>query len=157
MPTADKFRQVIQMDSVDFGQIFAFTGIDIFTREVDVFMAPRLIAEYGHRFLNISMDKIFKHTELLQTDGGSEFKDKFKQNVLTYCERHRIARPYKKNEQAYIESFNRTLRKECLGWKKYVQEDIQSCQKRVESFLYRYHNYRPHMGLKMRTPNELIN
>lgn len=156
-PKALKPREVIQMDSVNFGQIFAFTGIDIFTREVDVYMAPQLTAQYGFKFLERSMDRIFKRTETLQTDGGSEFKDQFKQRVLTYCDRHRIARPYKKNEQAYIESFNRTLRKECLGWNKYSQEDIQKCQSRVESFLYKYHNYRPHMGLQMRTPNELLN
>ena len=54
--------------------------------------------------------------ELIQTDGGSEFKEAFAERVLAYCQRHRVARPYKKNEQAYIESFNRTVRKECLGW-----------------------------------------
>gem|GEM_PF-4538370 len=30
--------------------------------------------------------------------------------------RPRTGRPYKKNEQAYIESFNRIFRKEYLGW-----------------------------------------
>lgn len=156
VPEAENPREVIQMDSVNFGSIFAFTGVDICTREVDIYLAPQLTAYYGYKFLKTSMDKIFKHTKLLQTDGGSEFKEQFKQNVLIYSDRHRIARPYKKNEQAYIESFNRTLRKECLGWKKYTEGDMKSCQDRVESFLYRYHNHRPHMGLKMRTPNELI-
>lgn len=156
VPKAEKPREVIQMDSVDFGEVYAFTGIDIFTREVDVYIAPRLTARYGYKFLNISMDRVFKRTKLLQTDGGSEFKNEFKQNVLRYCDRHRIARPYKKNEQAYIESFNRTLRKECLGWRKYDQNDINKCQDLVKSFLYRYHNERPHMGLQMHTPNELL-
>jgi len=49
----------------------------------------------------------------LQTDGGPEFKGSFAQRARAYCVRHRIARPYKKNEQAYIERFNRTLRKKC--------------------------------------------
>jgi len=153
VPQAEKPREVIQMDTVLFGNIFAFTGIDIFTREVDVYLAPKLTAEYGYRFLRRSMPRRFNnYSELIQTDGGSEFKDEFKKNVNKYCKRHRIARPYKKNEQSYIESFNRTLRKECLGWKKYQQNDLESCSMRVERFLYKYHNTRPHMGLNMQTP-----
>lgn len=44
--------------------------------------------------------------------------------MLQYCARHRIVRPYKENEQSYIESFNRTLRKECLGWASYRVEEL---------------------------------
>jgi transposase InsO family protein len=91
-------------------------------------------------------------SELIQTDGGSEFKEDFKITVKRYCNRHRIARPYKKNEQSYIESFNRTLRKECLGWRKYKQREIESCKIRVEKFIHKYHNSRPHTGLGMKTP-----
>ena len=59
---------------------------------------------------------------------------------------------YRKNEQSYIESFNRTVRKECLGWQNYRLKDLPECQKMVELFLERYHYHRPHMGLRMRTP-----
>ena len=89
---------------------------------------------------------------LLQTDGGPEFKAEFKSKVNTFCSRHRIARPYRKNEQSYIESFNRTVRKECLGWQNYHLKDLPECQKMVELFLERYHYHRPHMGLGMKTP-----
>jgi IS30 family transposase len=153
IPEAFSPREVVQMDSVDFGGLFAFTGIDIFTREADIFLAPELTAKYGYQFLEQSMSRRFDHhVHLIQTDGGSEFKDDFKRNVATFCDRHRIARPYKKNEQSFIESFNRTVRKECLGWTKYKPEEITNCQKMVESFLDRYHYHRPHMGLGMRPP-----
>jgi len=39
----------------------------------------------------------------VQTDGGSEFEAQFKVQVWNYCEHHRVARPYKKNEQAHTE------------------------------------------------------
>lgn len=153
VPKAEKPREVIQMDTVNFGEIFAFTGVDIFTREVNVYLALALTANYGYRFLKRSMNISFDgYSELIQTDGGSEFKDQFKKNVGIYCNRHRIARPYKKNEQSFIESFNRTLRKECLGWKKYKQEELRSCKMMLDKFLYKYHNTRPHMGLGMKTP-----
>lgn len=83
---------------------------------------------------------------LIQTDGGSEFEAEFVQAVGGFCDRHRVARPYKKNEQAYIESFNRTVRKECLGWSKYKPDQIPDLTADVEAFLARYHYHRPHLG-----------
>lgn len=150
VPTALVPREVIQMDTIDFGELFAFTGIDIFTREADIFMAPALTADFGYQFLKKSMNRRFGgHVALLQTDGGPEFKEIFKQHVTDFCDRHRVARAYKKNEQAYIESFNRTVRKECLGWTKYRMRDQERCTNLVETFLDRYHYDRPHMGKSM--------
>lgn len=148
-------REAVQMDTIDFGGMFAFTGVDCFTKEADILLAPELTSEYGYQFLNRSMVRRFdNHVETLQNDGGPEFKDKFTDHVMEYCDRHRIARPYKKNEQSFVESFNRTVRKECLGWIKYKKSQLTDCTKMIESFLERYHYHRPHMGLGMRTPLE---
>ena len=153
LPEASQPREVVQMDSIDFGGLFAFTAIDIFTREADILLAPELTARYGLRFLNQSMERRFdSHVHLLQTDGGPEFKADFLSALPIFCDRHRIARPYRKNEQSYIESFNRTVRKECLGWNNYRADEIDECTGLVESFLARYHYHRPHLGLGMRTP-----
>ena len=153
IPQAVEPRQVIQMDTIDFGELFAFTAIDTFSKEADILLAPALTAEYGCKFLRQSMERRFGgHVNLLQTDGGPEFKADFKRKVNAFCNQHRIARPYRKNEQSYIESFNRTVRKECLGWQHYRLKDLPECQKMVKLFLERYHYHRPHMGLRMRTP-----
>jgi transposase len=153
VPKASMPRQVIQMDTIDFGDIFAFTAVDIFTREADIFLAPELTARYGTQFLIRSMSRRFSgHVHLIQTDGGSEFKADFLKHVYGFCDRHRIARPYRKNEQSYIESFNRTVRKECLGWLKYRTDQLQECTEMVESFLNRYHYHRPHISLNMTPP-----
>lgn len=157
IPTAAKPREVVQMDTLDFGDIYAFTGVDIFSKEADVFLAPKLTARYGYQFLEQSMERRFNgFVHLIQTDGGPEFKEDFKRNVPRFCDRHRIAKPYRKNEQSYIESFNRTVRKECLGWTKYKTGQLRECQEMVELFLKRYHYHRPHMGLglglEMRPP-----
>jgi transposase len=153
IPEASMPREVIQMDTIDFGDIYAFTAIDIFTREADVLLAPELTARYGNRFLFQSMKRRFDgHAHLIQTDGGPEFKADFILHVHSFCDRHRIARPYRKNEQSYIESFNRTVRKECLGWANYRTNQLQECRELVESFLRRYHYHRPHMGIGMKPP-----
>ncbi|NQT73343.1 MAG: DDE-type integrase/transposase/recombinase [Chloroflexi bacterium] len=153
MLKAERPREVIQMDAVDFGDLYAFTAIDTFTREADVFMAPNLTASFGYQFLSRSMKRrLGGHVHLLQTDGGPEFKAEFKKNLHLFCDRYRVSKPYRKNEQSYIESFNRTLRKECLGWWKYNANELSECTDLVESFLMRYHYHRHHMSLMMRPP-----
>jgi len=153
VPHASKPREVIQMDTIDFGELYAFTAVDIFSKEADILIAPELTAEYGERFLSQSMHRRFgDHVCLVQTDGGPEFKSKFLSKVHNDCERHRIARPYRKNEQSFIESFNRTVRKECLGWAKYRLAQLEECQDMAETFLKRYHYHRPHISLGMTPP-----
>jgi transposase InsO family protein len=156
VPKAYKPREVIQMDSVDFGNLFAFTGIDIFTKEAEVRLYPSLTAIDGLSFLTYSFDRRFKYTDMLQTDGGSEFKAEFRLNVFKYADRHRYSRPYKKNEQSYIESFNRSLRKECLGWSKYKLRDLITLQDEVDNYMNYYHEKRVHLSLNLRTPNEVL-
>lgn len=156
IPEASSPREVIQMDTVDFGAIFAFTGVDIFSKEVNVRLYPSLTAKDGLDFLKSSFDLRFHHTNLLQTDGGPEFKAEFKQHVFEYADRFRVSRPYKKNEQSYIESFNRSLRKECLGWSKYKSTDIPNLEKELTDYLVYYHTKRPHMSLNMKTPNQFL-
>lgn len=153
VPEAAEPREIVQMDTVDFGGIFAFTGIDIFTREADVILRSGLEAADGRVFLHTCMQRRFDgFSKIIQTDGGSEFKAEFHQETGRYCLHHRYARPYKKNEQAYIESFNRSLRKECLGWIKYRPKRIPELKRRLEDWLLYYHYERPHISLGMRPP-----
>jgi len=153
IPKATKAREVIQMDSVDFGEVFAFTGIDIFSKEADILIRPSLEAKDGQIFLHTCMERRFdNYSKIIQTDGGPEFKREFRKDVFNYCLRHRYARPYRKNEQSYIESFNRSLRKECLGWIKYKQSQVEELNNRVLNYLERYHYHRPHISLGMKPP-----
>ena len=46
-PHADGARAVIQMDTVAFGSVFAFTGIDMYTKEAEVVLRPTLTSEDG--------------------------------------------------------------------------------------------------------------
>lgn len=153
---ATKPREVIQMDTVHFGMVFAFTSVDTFAKDVSVKLYPTLTSTDGRDFLEHSFTQRFHHTELLQTDGGPEFKGEFKRNVFTYAERFRVSRPYKKNEQSFIESFNRSLRKECLGWGTYSPKDIPDMNQDLTEYLRYYHSKRKHLGLHMQTPNQVL-
>lgn len=153
LPVAQAARQVVQMDTVVFGGVFAFTAIDIFSKESAVLLRPALEAADGQAFLHACMPARFDgFVQIIQTDGGHEFKGSFLQDVNLYCTYHRIARPYKKNEQSFVESFNRSLRKECLGWANYRPVQIPTLTAWVEEWLHYYHYERPHLALGMRPP-----
>jgi hypothetical protein len=51
LPIAKAACQVIQMDTVLFGDVFAFTAIDIYSKECDVLLRPALGAEDGKALL----------------------------------------------------------------------------------------------------------
>jgi transposase len=75
VPQANAPRQVIQMDTIHFGAVFAFTAVDIFSREADVLLRPSLLAVDGEAFLRFAMPRRFGgFTQTIQTDGGSEFE-----------------------------------------------------------------------------------
>ena len=154
VPEAEAARQVVQMDTVHFGQVFAFTAVDIFSREADVLLRSSLHAVDEEAFLRFTMPRRFGgFVQTIQTDGGSEFEAEFAALAPYFCRQHRIARPYKKNEQSFIESFNRTVRHECLGWSKYRLEELPELTQQVEAFLDRYHYHRPHLAFDpMRPP-----
>lgn len=152
LPQASGPREVIQMDTIDVGNLFAFTALDIFTREAQVVLRPGLTAQDGVAALKV-FKAYFGHCDTIQTDGGSEFEAEFAQLVSTVADHHRIARPYRKNEQAFIERFNLTVRKECLGWEKYSASQIFSLQRAVAVWLDYYHFVRPSMAFEpMRPP-----
>ncbi len=152
VPGATRRRQVIQMDTIDFGDVFAYTAIDIFSREGQVVLRPTLTAEDGASALEELMG-YFGWCHVIQTDGGSEFEADFADRAPLYAQRQRIARPYKRNEQAFIERFNRTVRQECLGWGKYTPDDIPTLHAQLDDWLHYYHFVRPSMAFDpMRPP-----
>ncbi len=148
-----KPRESVQIDTVDLGSVYAFTAIDTFTKEVDVVVAPKLTARYGRHALRHHL-KRFKTMDHVQRDGGSEFKREWSTYALKHVSSIRTARPYRKNEQAFIERFNGILRKECVGHMHYQKKDLPALQNKINQYLEYYHTKRPHLSLGMKTPHE---
>jgi hypothetical protein len=115
-------------------------------------LQPGLTGKEGQSALKV-FTEYFGHTDTIQTDGGSEFEAEFLKLVATSANHHRVSRPYKKNEQAFIERFNLTVRQECLGWEKYSPDQIPALQHQLELWLDYYHFVRPSMAFDpMRPP-----
>lgn len=148
-----KSREVIQTDTVDLGGLFAFNAIDTFTKEASVIIKPTLDSLSGKEALKQHLN-FFQRIDHIQKDGGPEFKAEWQAYARKHIPSIRTAKPYKKNEQAFIERFNGILRKECLGYPKYRQKDLNIVQEKVNQYLDYYHNHRPHLSLGMKTPKE---
>lgn len=154
-PKAVKPRDVIQADTVDLGELFAYTAVDIFTREVAIILGDNLTAEEGAKCVGQIL-KTLGSCQIFQTDNGGEFASKCSQTIRRFALKHRKIHARRKNENAYIESFHRSLRKECLGWIKYKKQDKEKLQDLINDYLVHYHTQRPHLGLGLKTPAEVV-
>ena len=154
LPQAFKPRDVIQADTVDYGELFAYTAVDIYSREICVVLGDNLTGEEGGK----CVERIFKHLGpclTFQTDNGGEFTTECGKIIRQYAHKHHRNHARRKNENAYIESFNRTFRKECLGWSKYKLKDKERLQVLVDEYVKYYNTERPHLGLGLRIPAEV--
>ena len=146
-------REVVQTDTVDLGGLYAFTAVDTFTKEASVVIRPRLTSSDGQQALKEQLAQLGAIAHI-QRDGGPEFKGKWQDFAVKHIPSIRTARPYKKNEQAFIERFNGILRKECLGHAHYRKQEKDRVQRCVNQFLDYYHTKRPHLSLNMLTPQQ---
>ena len=97
VPAAQAARQVAQIDTVHFGQMLAFTAVNIFSRDADVLLRPSLLAADGEAFPKVTMPRCFSSfVQTIQTNGSSEFEAEFATAARLCCRQHRIARPYTK-------------------------------------------------------------
>lgn len=134
LPQAFAPRDVIQADTVDYGELFAYTAVDIYTREICVILGDNLTGEEGGKCVGQIFDRLGSCL-IFQTDNRNHAR--------------------RKNENAFVESFNRTLRKECLGWAKYKLADKARLQQLVDRYIKYYNTERPHLGLGLKIPAEV--
>ena len=140
-------REVVEHDTVDLGgSKYAYTSIDVFTKEPVVVIKEDLTMETGRKAF-YQQKAFYGAVKLHQSDGGSEFQSKFVEAVIQTGSRHRYSRPYKKNEQSHIENFNKSLRSECFPKDCYLKESVASLQKMADDYCEWFINRRWHMGL----------
>jgi transposase len=144
--TANGPRQVVEHDTVDLGELYAFTAIDIFSKEPSVYIGTDLEMATGATAL-AHHSQFYGFIGLQQSDNGSEFQTTFREAVLASGSKHRYSRPYKKNEQAHIENFNKALRNECFGRLHYRKDQLKEIRLQAKLFTQHYINQRWHMGL----------
>jgi IS30 family transposase len=150
-------REVVEHDTVDLGGgKYAYTSIDVFTKEPVVYIGTDLTMTTGKTAF-IYQKAYYGAVTLHQSDGGSEFQTDFIAAVAQTGSKHRYSRPYKKNEQAHIENFNKSLRSECFPGGNYEKESVTDLQRQANDYCEWFINRRWHMGLpRTMTPAQFI-
>ena len=132
----------------------ALTVVDVFTREsLAIEVGQNLKGENVVHVLNrLRVQRAAPKTVFC--DNGSEFTSQA-MDLWAYHAGVQIdfSRPGKPTDNAYVESFNGTLRSECLDahWFATLGEAKQV----IEMWRREYNESRPHRALGERTPNEI--
>jgi putative transposase len=141
-------------DQLADGQRFrALTIVDIYTREC-------LAIEVGQAMKGADvvrvLQKITKQRaipKVLFCDNGSEFTSQM-MDLWAYHNKVKIdfSRPGKPTDDAFVESFNGTLRAECLDAHWFTS--LLEASQQIELWRLEYNVSRPHRALGERTPHE---
>ena len=131
----------------------ALTVVDIYRREgLAIEVGQRLKAEHVVEVLNrLVQQRGF--TKYLFADNGSEFIGHLVDLWAHRCKvRLDFSRPGKPTDNAFIETFNGSLRDECLNLHWF--ETMAEAKGVIEAWRRDYNESRPHMALGHRTPEE---
>ena len=131
----------------------ALTVVDVYTRECLAIEVGQSLK--GHDVVRV-LHRISQQRgapKVLFCDNGSEFTSQVL-DLWAYHNQVKIdfSRPGKPTDNAYVESFNGTLRAECLDahWFASPAEAME----RIESWRHEYNESRPHRALGDKTPHE---
>ena len=157
-PEVTHMGALLQLDTIhimlpDGSRIYIYTLIDLYSRWAYAEAVERIGAEASAQFVKRAQRKAPFQFGMIQTDHGSEFSVWFTHSVWGMGIKHRHGRVGKKNDQAYIERFNRTIQEECLDL---VVHTISSFKKALCEYLPYYNTERLHMGINYQTPLEVM-
>ena len=129
------------------------TMLDEWSRESPWIQADRSIG--GARIVEL-LDQLRdsgRQPRELLVDNGPEFRSRA---VVSWCQSNGVAlcfiAPGKPTQNAFVESFNRTLRDECLN--EHWFRDLEDARKKIETWRILYNRVRPHSSLGGATPEE---
>jgi putative transposase len=132
--------------------IRVLTVIDLCTREcVALVAAKRFSGSDVARLLGEAAAQRGGLASRIRVDNGTEFTSKALDH-WAYWNRVQLdfSRPGKPGDNAFIESFNATVRRECLSQHWFVS--LEDAQRTLDAFREDYNNTRPHRSLANRAP-----
>lgn len=144
---------LVQMDTITFQigkkKFYVYTLIDLASRWAYAKVSMRINTHCSLRFLKEAMVVAPFRFKMIQSDHGQEFSTWFTEHIQLLGLAHRHSRVRKKNDNAHIERFNRTLEDECLYKTCY---NPKAYQKAIDAYLPYYNNERLHLGINYLTP-----
>ena len=141
-------------DELSNGRRFrCLTIVDNFSRECPAIEVD--VSLTGHRVVRV-LDRLALLRglpEVVFVDNGTEFTSKaFDRWAYDNAVKIDYSRRGKPTDNAYIESFNGSLRMECLNLHWFTS--IEDAQRKIEAWRNEYNNLRPHSSINNQTPAE---
>lgn len=159
LPTAP--GELIQTDTVhyvnplDHSKMYIYTVIDLYTRMAYAKISPNLSEKGAAETIFEAQEYMQFSFKMVQSDNGAEFQNHFQGRLNNKGIKTRHSRVRHPNDDAHIERFNRTLRKECIGQYN-PNKNINFIDSKLNRFI-RYYNYdRIHLGIGLKTPYEVL-
>jgi putative transposase len=131
----------------------ALTMMDVHSREcLNIYADSKITGDTVVDILD-SISYYRGHPERIRVDNGPEFVSKALDN-WAYVNNIKLefSRPGKPVDNAFIESFNGSLRDECLSTNWFLS--IEDAQSKLEAWRRDYNEFRPHSSLGNMTPSD---
>jgi transposase InsO family protein len=156
-PKPEKPGVLVQIDTIVDGphddRLYVYTLLDVCTRWSFACPLERIGAEASWQFVRTALGALPFVPRMLQSDHGAEFSKHFQKQLLAHDIGHRHIHLRSPAENGHLERFNRTIQEECL---QRVPKTLEAYQKAIPDYLHFYNTERPHMGIGMQTPLEVM-
>lgn len=148
---------LVEIDTIHDGphedRLYIYTLLDVCSRWAYAFPTERITTHRSLSFVRQAQEVSPFSFQTLQSDHGSEFSKWFTKKVGEAGLSHRHSRIRTPNDNAHLERFNRTIQEECIYR---LPRNIRVYKKEIPEYLKYYNTQRPHMGLAMKTPSDII-
>lgn len=154
-PRPERPGFLVEIDTIHDGphedRLYLYTMLDVCSRFAHALPTEHISTHESLRFVRTA-GLPFPITTL-QSDHGPEFSKYFTTQIGARGVAHRHSRVRKPNDNAHLERFNRTIQDECISR---LPRRLEIYQKEIPEYLRYYNMERPHMGLEMKTPTEVM-
>ena len=156
-PRAKRPGILVEVDTIHDGphedRLYLYTGLDVYSRWGHAEPVLRIGAGPSVRFVAHAQETAPFEFQTIQSDHGSEFSKHFSKQMKRLGLVHRHSRIRTPNDNAHLERFNRTVQEECLSR---VPRSMHAYRRALREWLQYYNEERPHMGLEMQTPTDVL-
>jgi len=156
-PMPERPGILVEVDTIVDGphddRLYVYTMTDVCSRWSFAMPVTRISTHASWKFVQAARESMPFPLRLIQSDHGSEFSKWLTVKLGANDIRHRHSRVRRPTDNAHVERFNRTIQEECLFR---VPKTFEAYRKAIPEYLHYYNYERPHMGLEMQTPIQVM-
>jgi len=135
---------------------FEYAVVDIYSRYKDAVILNHLDQDGSILALMEILKRLPFTPDFIQTDNGLEFQGRFSEYSIKRGLKHHLIHKSTPNENAVIERTFRTDEEEFFFMMERAPKHYDELREWFAAFLHEYNYERPHLGINLKTPIEVI-